>query len=283
VIRFVGAQHSTMTMLENKSCVLTGASGGIGEAIAQQLSRQGFTLILVGRHVEKLTKLAASLDSLRLHHVLEADLTSVEGRAKIASLVRQRADVSMLINNAGISHFAEFLSQEESAVEETLTTNLLAPMLLTKALMPYLDMSNDPTIINVGSSFGSIGYPCYTSYCASKFGLRGFTEALHRETASSGIRVKYFAPRATRTKMNSQSVSEMNMTLGNNTDEPDEVARQLSKFLKSTRSRHFVGWPEKLFARVNGVVPELVDRVLSKQVSVIRKFANLNTSHGDRT
>jgi short-subunit dehydrogenase len=125
----------------------------------------------------------------------------------------------------------------------------------------------------VGSAFGSIGHPGFTGYCATKFGLRGFTEALQRELADSGIQVKYFAPRATETTINSSDVVQLNQQLGNSMDSPKWVAEQLMKQLKSNELRRFLGWPERIFVRLNGVFPALVDMGLKSKLTLIELMA----------
>jgi short-subunit dehydrogenase len=100
----------------------------------------------------------------------------------------------MLINNAGISDFADFENQTDQAIETLITVNLVSTMLLTKHLLPVLNAQKQAVLVNVGSAFGALGYPYFACYCASKFGLPGFTEALKRETAHSWTQVMYFSP-----------------------------------------------------------------------------------------
>ena len=137
-----------------------------------------------------------------------------------------------------------------------------------------LQQQPEAVIVNVGSAFGSIGYPGFSGYCASKFGLRGFTEALKRELAASQVRVLYFAPRATDTSINSAAVVEMNQQLGTRMDSPDFVAAQLLAQLKSSQSRRFLGWPEQLFVRLNALFPAIVDKALRGKLAIITKFAS---------
>jgi short-subunit dehydrogenase len=144
-------------------------------------------------------------------------------------------------------------------------------------LLPLLQKEQGARILNMGSTFGSIGYPGYSAYCASKFGLRGFTEALRRELSDSDIRVLYFAPRATATKLNSENVIALNKELGNAMDLPDIVAAQVEKmFISGGPHQVFWGWPEKLFARINQCIPMLVDNALQKQLPAIKKYATLS-------
>ena len=127
-------------------------------------------------------------------------------------------------------------------------------------------------LVLVGSTFGSIGFPGYTAYCASKFGLRGFSEALRRELADTPVQVVYVAPRATATAMNPAPVNELNRALGNAMDAPEAVAAQILQAMEKDERRRFLGWPEKLFVVINGILPKLVDKAMLKQLPVIRRF-----------
>ena len=149
-------------------------------------------------------------------------------------------------------------------------------MLLTQTLLPELQRKSSAMIVNVGSAFGSIGYPGFTGYSASKFGLRGFTEALKRELSDSAVQVLYFAPRATDTSINSDAVVAMNRELGNQSDSPALVAAALVQQIQQNQARRFIGWPEQLFVRVNAVLPGIVDKALAAKLAVIRRYAQLS-------
>jgi len=258
--------------LQNKTVLITGASGGIGEFISRQLVDAGASLIAVGHQAEPLQ---AMLDSLTgQHSCVAADLTTTEGIQSVLDEVNKRGGVDILINNAGVAQFGMLEQQSVNALSAQINVNLLAPMLLIQALLPLLKQSKTPAIVNMGSTFGSIGYSGFTAYCASKFGLRGFTEALRRELADTSIRLFYLAPRATRTPINNDQVVAMNQELGNRMDEPEVVARHLIQLLQKDKARiRYIGWPEKLFVFINSILPQIVDRALFKQLSVIRRFA----------
>ena len=112
--------------------------------------------------------------------------------------------------------------------------------------------------VNIGSGFGSIGFAGYSGYSASKFALRGFTEALRRELADSSVRVGYLAPRATVTDMNSEQVVAMNKELGNKMDTPESVAEEFLSLLKSDQTERYIGWPERFFVKLNSLLPGVV-------------------------
>jgi len=253
--------------------VLTGGGGGIGTAIAQAIAPQCAVLLLVGRDAARLAATAKAVERPGLAcRVVPADLTTAEGRDAVAQAA-SRFDINLLINNAGTSEFAWFADQSEASVERILDVNVLAPMLLTQRLLPQLQRRASATIVNVGSIYGYLGYPGCASYSASKFALRGFTEALRRELADGPVRVLYFAPRATRTALNDDALTALNAELGTAMDPPAKVAGELVALLRRPVRERLLGMPEKFFARVNQVLPGLVDNGLRKQLDTIRNFA----------
>ncbi len=261
--------------LHGKTVLLTGASGGIGQAIALQLAAAGARLVLVARNTARLATLQAELVAKHPadHQIFSADLTNAQERQDLLAFVRDLQGIDLLINNAGISQFG-LVAQQDYATQ--LSTNLLMPMLLTQTLLPELQRKSAAMIVNVGSAFGSIGYPGFTGYSASKFGLRGFTEALKRELSDSAVQVLYFAPRATDTAINSDAVVAMNRELGNQSDSPALVAAALVQQIQQNQARRFIGWPEQLFVRVNAVLPGIVDKALAAKLAVIRRYAQLS-------
>jgi len=258
-------------MKSNARCLLTGASGGIGAAIALALAKQGYSLVLQGRNKDKLLALQARLPGN--HLIAVGDLTCAQDRKLILQTAFSAGFIDLLVNSAGISNFADFKRVSEQQVEQIININLTSPILLTQAYLQKIG-SRKATVINIGSVLGAIGFPGFDVYCASKFGLRGFTESLARELADSAVRVAYFAPRTTQTEINCAEVMAMNQALGSKVDRVDFVAGEFIKLLNSNSQRRTVGWPEKLFARINGVLPELVDNTLKGKLKTIKKFTN---------
>ena len=258
--------------LENKRILLTGADGGIGSNIAKQLHEQGCQLILVGRQESSLRELNKSIGNR--HAVVAADLTTESDREKLYTTTKKSGGIDGIINNAGISEFTFIEQQDSAALERLISINLIAPMILCQMYIPLLKQKAEAFILNMGSTFGSIGYPGFSAYAASKFGMRGYTETLRRELADSNIQVMYLAPRATSTPINSSAVIEMNEKLGNAMDDPAIVADALITMLKTNKTSGYIGWPEKLFVRVNSLFPKIVDNALRGKLSTIRNFAN---------
>ncbi len=258
-------------VINGKTVVLTGATGGIGRAVATLLAAQGVILILAARDERKLQQLQQQLGEQ--HHIVATDISTDKGRRTLIDYCEQLdQDIDIVINNAGLGHFSTLDSLSEQEISDIINLNLTSQILLCKAFLPVLRQKPDNTIVNVGSVLGSIGHPGYTVYCASKYGLRGFTEALAREEADSAIAIRYFAPRTTATSMNTDLAQQMNLELGNKVDSAEFVAEQLLGFLLSTRQRHILGSPEKFFIKMNNLFPSLVDSAIAKKLTTIKRY-----------
>ncbi|MDX5363619.1 MAG: SDR family oxidoreductase, partial [Pseudazoarcus pumilus] len=257
--------------LDHCRAVVTGASGGIGRAVAERMCREGAHVLLVGRRVESLREIQTRFPGQV--SVVHADLTTAAGRDVVSAAARAFGHANCLINCAGAGGFALVEDQDDAALETLVATNITSVLQLTRRLLPALREADEAVVLNVGSTLGSIGYPGYAAYSATKFALRGYSEALRRELADTRIRVLYVAPRATRTDMNSAAVEAMNRDLGVGMDSPQQVAASVLLALTSGRQETYLGWPERLFVRINGLLPRCVDRALRKHLPVVRRFA----------
>lgn len=257
--------------LRDARVVLTGASGGIGLAIAETLCAAGAHVLAVARHQEALLPLLKRYPESLCW--VGADLTFLSDRRKVLVAAEAIGGINLLINAAGVNHFAMLEQLDDSDINAMLAVNISAPMCLTKLLLPLLKQADSAMVVNVGSTYGSIGYPGYTSYCATKFALRGFSEALRRELADTRVSVLYVAPRATRTSMNSAAAQALNDALKANVDDPQTVASAVIHAIAGDRRDLYLGWPEHFFVRLNNLLPHLVDRGLRKQLPLIRRLS----------
>jgi len=250
--------------------VLTGAAGGIGSALAKALMPHADYLILVGRNRAALDTLRAQLDAARVH-LVDGDLTDPATLDAITNLTTQLGGFNLLINNAGSNDFHAFETQSEDAIRNMIEINLLAPMLLSRRLIPLMKKQLRAQIVNIGSVMGSIGFPGFSVYCGTKSGLQGFTQALRRELADTVIDVRYFAPRATRTSINSDAANAMNRELRTEEDTPEAVAKSFMTFLNSGKREQTLGAKESFFVLLNKVLPGLPERAIRGQLPIIRK------------
>jgi len=260
-------------MSQHYKVVITGATGGIGREIVKRLDTKSELIILVGLIKDALEDLKKELHTKRVF-IVEGDINELHVREQIKALAQREGGVNLLINNAGIGDYFMFEDQDPEMVKNILDVNLKAPMLLTQTLLPLLKEEAKAEIINTGSIFGYIGYPGFTAYCASKFGLRGFTQALRRELTDTSVKARYFAPRATRTTFNTSNITEMNEKLGNAMDSPEKVADKFMAFLATNTYQKKIGLKESFFVFINKLFPRLPDIAIGKQLPIIKKYLN---------
>lgn len=260
--------------LQSKRIVVTGAAGGIGQALSRMLDEQGARLCLMVRRPESLPVIE-DLGTAPL--VLPCDVTRADQRRRSLEALQQRwGGADVLINLAGVMDFRRFDEQDPEVIARILAVNLQAPMLMARALLPGMIDRGTGRIVNVGSMFGSIGFPCFTAYSATKFALRGYSQALRRELAGTGVGVSYVSPRAVNTAFNPPAVREMADSGLMRMDPPERVARAIVEALARDRKEVYLGFPESLFARINAVLPGLIDRALARQTPVINGYATAN-------
>jgi short-subunit dehydrogenase len=259
--------------LGDSRILITGAAGGIGACVARRLAAARAKLLLTDVNAQGLEKLAESLRLAGADVVtVVADVTKDAGRSALTARARA-VGVDVLINVAGVNPFGLLAEQSPSDIERTLSINACAPMLLCQALIPVLAARASAHIVNVGSTFGAIGFPGFSVYAASKFAIRGFTEALRRELADTSIRVHYVAPRATRTALSTDRVRALNDELKIAMDTPETVARAIERTLLRGRRETYLGLTERISVVVNALLPRLVDNTVRRQLPVIRRHA----------
>jgi len=260
--------------LEELSVVLTGASGGIGSELAELLAEDGAQVLLVGRRSAPLAELVESLsaDARARVQALAADLTTTAGRNAIRDIAAVRG-CNVLINNAAQSCFGRFEESSAEQIETVLTTNLIAPIQLTLSLLPLLRAQPQARVLNIGSATGRLGVPGFAVYGAGKFGLRGFSEALRRELADTGVRVQYLGARATRTAFNDAQAVEFSRQTRAAVDAPEDVAEAAVALLLSGRGEKFLGFPESAAVRLNGLAPSLLDGAFRSHRTALQRAA----------
>lgn len=184
--------------MKGKVCIITGAGGGIGSAIANALFSCGFKLVLLGRNEEKLRKTADGRDCL----IISGDLCDDNYvKAAVEKTVEKYGGVDFLINNAGVAQSKAFEEISMKEYDMIMNTNVRAPFLMCKTALPYLKKSGCGTIINIASVTAHKGYALQSVYAASKHALLGFSKALSKEYYKEGVRVHVISPGAVFTDM----------------------------------------------------------------------------------
>ena len=249
---------------EPKLVLVTGAGSGIGRALCVEAANRGMAVALCGRRQEALEATRTLLGNGAGHLIIPADITRPEDRRIIVDRIKsERGALDILINNAGIVEGGRLETFDDDALARTFQTNIVAPMALTRDLMPLLVAAKPSRVVNVGSIFGDIGYPDFTCYSAAKFALRGFSMALRREWKQKGISVTYAAPRATRTDAAvafADLIAKTKMTM----DSPEQVARQIWRAVASGQDSVYAPAPERVYVLIQRLFPRVIDWSLSR-------------------
>ena len=238
--------------LARKRIILTGGSGGLGHLVAAKLLREG-------AHVTVLSRTSGR--TARVRHIA-GDLSTLDGIESACEAV-SREEPDMLVNMAGVQYFGPTERQSLADMHTGYMINLVAPAALCRACLPSMRRRNAGHIVNVGSMLGSIALAYFAAYSSAKAGLRAFSEALRREVADSNIAVTYVAPRAVRTPLLNLQMEKYARVTGMRIDIPSVVASSIVAAIRHRRKEVYIGFPERLFARLNAVLPRVVDAAVA--------------------
>jgi short-subunit dehydrogenase len=250
---------------EQKCVLITGAGSGIGRALSVEAAQRGMIVALCGRRQTALEATSALLGQGNRHLIIPADITDPQDRRRIVEIINdQWKALDVLINNAGVVEGGAIEKFDDDAITRTFLTNVMAPMALTRDLMPLLVAAKPSRVINIGSVFGDIAYPQFSGYSASKFALRGFSNALRREWKQTGIGVTYAAPRATRTDA-AVAFDELIANAKMSVDAPAQVARRIWRSVASGHDSIYAPGPERIYVLIQRIFPQIIDWALSRQ------------------
>lgn len=257
--------------------LITGASSGIGAATARLFASQGFRVTLAARRIERLETLAEEIGSEGGEALpVATDVTNLED---IHNLVQAALDrfrqIDVLFNNAGFGRLGwlENLDPVQD-IEAQLRVNLLGVMWMTQAVLPHMIEQRRGHIINMGSIAGLVAAPTYTVYSASKFALRGFTEALRREVGIYGVYVSGIYPGGVKTEF-SQHTGARRKTGATTPDSlrlsAEEVAQEVWQLVKRPRRTVIVPGVMRLAVWLNALLPGVVDAVIERRFTRIER------------
>jgi short-subunit dehydrogenase len=246
---------------------VTGASGGIGEALAVELAGRGARVLVTARREDRLAQLVTRLKSMG------AEAASVVGdvtedavrRAIVERAQSQFGGLDVLVNNAGVGAFGRFDEVEPERLRRVMEVDFFAAVELTRLALPLLREGRTPAIVNIGSILGHRAIPLAAEYCAAKFAVRGFSESLRAELARDGIDVLVVSPGTTDTPF-FENVIEMRSKLPWRKEgvrqgaTPQSVARAAIDALERGKSEIIPSVSGKLLVLANRIAPRLVDR-----------------------
>jgi short-subunit dehydrogenase len=236
----ISAKVVPMTNLADEVAVVTGASSGIGAALARALSQQGAKVSLVARRLKKLNEVSGDCPGEVL--VISADLTKETDRKRIIENTMDRwGRIDILVNNAGQGMYGHFISTTEADWRQIFEINLFSPVFLSQNILPIMQAQRKGLIINISSIGGLVAHSDnVTAYVASKHALIGFSRALAQDFDEKEIRVLAVCPHLTDTEFfkTSTGASEMAPIVENFRhfmDTPEDVARGIIEQLDTDR------------------------------------------------
>ena len=251
--------------------IVTGASSGIGAAVGKQFARQGYRVVLAARRIERLESLADEIEASGGQALaIQTDLFQYEEiQNLVAETISQFGQVDVLVNNAGFGRL-KWLEQLDPGkdIQAQLQINLTATILVAREVLPHMIERQSGHIINMASLGGFVATPTYTIYSASKFGVRGFTEALRREVGVYGIHVTGVYPGGVRTEFKEHTGTDRKT--GRTTPEslrlePEEVAQVILKAVDHPRRTVIIPWQMRFVVWANSHFPGVVDWIIENR------------------
>jgi uncharacterized protein len=214
--------------ISGSTVLLTGATGGIGHAIARELHARGASLVLTGRRTDVLEPLAAELDA----RAIAVDLSQA---SEVDRLVAESGEVDILVANAALPASGRLETYTQEQIDRALNVNLRAPIVLAHALLPAMTVRGCGHLLFVSSLQGKAGTPDSSLYCASKFGIRGFASGLRADLHASGVGVSTVFPGFIR-DAGLFADSGVKLPPGVGTRAPEDVARAVIRAIERNRA-----------------------------------------------
>jgi 3-oxoacyl-[acyl-carrier protein] reductase len=261
--------------IAGKTALVTGASRGIGRAIALEFAKQGIRrVLLVARNQQRLEEVASEVEALGVEAiVLPLDLMQVvEVNVAIAQAWRNYGPIHLLVNCAGVAHQAPFLQTRLPDVQEEIAVNLLGMYTITRFVARRMVAKGEGKIVNVSSLMGKLAAPTMATYSATKFAILGFTQALRGELAAHNVQVMALLPSLTDTDM----VRDFQWFRWVVPMSPERVARSLVAGLKRESSEILVGWQSHLAVWCDRLLPGLMEKILQSAAPLSPDRSKLN-------
>lgn len=256
--------------LNGKRIILTGASSGIGRALAAQLSQHGARLVLAARSADKLRELAAALSG-GAGEVVSAptDVTIAEERSRLVEVaVEKLGGIDVLINNAGIASWGHFANSDEAVMRSIMEVNFFAPIELIRLAIPHLARGDEAAIVNVSSMCGRRAMPAWPEYSASKFALCGMSEALRAEMGRFEVDVVLIVPGLTKTNLRdnmarNEGKARIDFDAGMSAE---DVAARIVRGIVRRQREVIIGADAKQMLRMHRWFPRLLDWLICRRV-----------------
>jgi len=255
--------------LKDKVAIITGASSGIGKALAISMAGEGAKLVLGARSKAKLDELVTDI-TYRGHEAIAVQTdVSIENDCKslILSAVEKYGKVDILVNNAGISMRALFNDTDVDVIRKLMDINFFGMVYCTKYALPYL-LKTGGSVVGVSSIAGYKGLPGRTGYSSSKFAMHGFLESLRIENLKSGLHVLIACPGFTASNIRNTALNEKGEQQGESPRDEgkmmtaEEVAAHIIKAIEKRKDRIVLTSQGKTTVRLNKLLPKFMDKMV---------------------
>jgi short-subunit dehydrogenase len=212
--------------LEGKVAVITGGSSGLGKAMGEVFAREGAEVILIARNAERLVHAKEELSQKGYKvNCMTADAGKEDDVAGVIANIREKyGKIDILINNAGIGYTGSVDETDTVKFDEIMNTNVRGVFLFCKYIIPIMKQQKDGYIVNISSGAGKSGIPNMAAYCASKFAVAGFSEALAQEVRNHNIRVSVVYPGSINTDFHLRFSGAKDEETKKNMMQPGEIA-----------------------------------------------------------
>lgn len=263
-----------MKSFRDKVVIITGASSGIGEAVAREFAHRGSKVVLAARSEERLAKITGEIHKINSEVLYLKTDVSIEEDCKnlINRTVEKFSTIDILVNNAGISMRASFMDVDLKVLHRLMNVNFWGTVYCTKYALPYL-IESKGSLVGVSSVAGFHGLPGRTGYSASKFAIHGFLETIRIENLKKGLHVMIIAPGFTTTDIRRHALLANGDEQGESPrDEhklmpPEYVAKWVLKGIRKKKRNKLLTWEGRLTALFQRIVPTLVDWVYYYEMS----------------
>ena len=261
-------------LFKDKVVIVTGASSGIGEAVAREFARNGSKVVLAARRVEKLANIVRQIISGGFEaDFIKTDVSIEEDCRKLVDYtITKYGTVNILVNNAGISMRASFTDVELNVLHRLMNVNFWGTVYCTKYALPYL-IENKGSLVGVSSVAGFHGLPGRTGYSASRFAIHGFLETIRIENLHKGLHVMVIAPGFTTTEIRIHALTANGDEQGESPKDehllmpPEYVARWVLKGIRKKKRNKLLTWDGRLTALFQRIVPQFVDWVYYREMA----------------
>ncbi len=253
-------------IFRDKVVIVTGASSGIGEAVAKEFAKNGSKVVLAARSESKLAKICDEIKALNGEaSYCKTDVSNENDcRTLVEFTVTKYGTIHILINNAGVSMRASFDDVDLKVLHRLMDVNFWGTVYCTKYALPYL-VANKGSLVGVSSVAGFHGLPGRTGYSASKFAIHGFLETIRIENLKKGLHVMIIAPGFTSTEIRKHALvadgSEQGESPRNESKlkSPEYVAKCVLKGIKKKKRNKLLTWDGRLTALFQRIIPAVVD------------------------